>query len=157
MVRAAWRFGSGAMVDFDVRADPLRDRDLHRGREQPAGKNNPKPAAGDRRGAAVDQRTEAKRAKLTAYLQKTGRSNFHIVIRNDGESLARDVIIMLDGKPLLEHPVIPQGEQEVSKIGPHSEVKYIAAVHFGCAPPFDIAIQWHDEAGEGGKYETTLT
>jgi hypothetical protein len=103
------------------------------------------------------QRSEATRAKLSAYLQKTGRSNFHIVIRNDGESLARDVIITVDGKPLLKHPVIPYGTQAVTKIGPHSEIKYIAAVHSGCAPPFEIAMQWEDESGVGGKYETALT
>ena len=102
------------------------------------------------------QRTEARRARLRAFLQKSGRHDYHIVIRNEGEAVARDVQTTLDGKPLLEHPVIPNGEQEARKIGPNSEVKYIAAVSFNCAPPFDIAVQWEDESGEAGTYETTL-
>ena len=64
------------------------------------------------------QRTEARRARLRAFLQKSGRHDYHIVIRNEGEAVARDVQTTLDGKPLLEHPVIPTANKKLEKSAP---------------------------------------
>jgi hypothetical protein len=78
------------------------------------------------------------------------------VISNEGEAGAWDVRVILDGKPLLEHPIISIGEKEVRKINRREEVKYIAKVTLACAPPYDISIQWNDESGEDRQYRSTL-
>jgi hypothetical protein len=102
------------------------------------------------------QRTEARRAKLRAYLQRAG-TNHYIVVQNEGEAPARAVTITLDGRPLLEHCAIFANQEEVRKIGPNSEIRYIAALDSECHPPFDFAVQWEDGSGQVGTYETTLT
>ena len=104
------------------------------------------------------QRTEAKRARLRSYMQKsTQPGTYHIVIRNEGEAVARNLQVILDDKPILEHPAIPHGVAEPRRIGPKSEIKYLAAIDGDCSPPFDLLVRWKDESGEDGEYETTLT
>jgi hypothetical protein len=105
----------------------------------------------------ANQRIETKRAKLRAFLQRSGSQDFRLVIRNDGEAGAWDVRATLDGNPLLEHPIILHGQEEVRKIGPKTEAWYIAKVSFECAPPYELSIQWNDESGEDRTYESTLT
>jgi hypothetical protein len=102
------------------------------------------------------RRKEALRAKLQAYLQQSGPQNIHLVINNDGEAAAREVDVTLDGLPLLEHDIIPKGEQEARTIGPYSGIKYIAAISGDCPPPYEITIRWIDNSGQEGIYETTL-
>lgn len=96
-------------------------------------------------------------AVLRAKLCKTGGNNWRLFVINTGQGTARNVTITLDGKPLLEHPAVPHGEQETKLIGPESEISYCMAVSFGCTPPFELAATWDDDSGQQGRYSTTLT
>jgi hypothetical protein len=106
----------------------------------------------------AERRRQAQQANLRAYLQKSGSQNYHLVIDNDGEAGAQEVRVTLDGKTLMEHPLTNRYiRQEIRTVGPHSEVKYIAAVSGDCPPPYHIVIQWKDGWGRDGFYHTTLT
>ncbi len=53
--------------------------------------------------------------------------------------------------------VIVSNQQEITLIGPNSEISYIAAIALDCSPPFKFKATWEDDSGEPGEYETTLT
>lgn len=97
------------------------------------------------------------KAELRAELRSVGRGSYRLFIKNTGQGTARNVKVILDGKPVLEHPAIPRGEQEARLIGPGSEISYLMAISFDCHPPFELSITWDDESGETGKYGTSLT
>ena len=42
---------------------------------------------------------------------------YWLVIRNDGMALARNVRVLLDGKSLIDHTLVPDGEEEITTIG----------------------------------------
>lgn len=113
-----------------------------------------------------DRLAEKKKANLTAKITKeelrrssTSRIywQYHLVVENKGLSEARDIEIILAGKPILEHPAIPQGTDEITRVGPNSSIQYLLAPSMGNYPPFDIEITWEDDSGEVGEYSTTLT
>ena len=100
---------------------------------------------------------QSRKAELQAELRSVDRGSYRLFIKNTGQGMARNVKVILDGKPVLEHPAIPQGEQVARLIGPGSEISYLMAISFDCHPPFELSITWDDESGETGKYSTSLT
>ncbi|HOD82971.1 MAG TPA: hypothetical protein PKG77_16245 [Phycisphaerae bacterium] len=97
------------------------------------------------------------RATIRAVLRKTDRGSWRLFVLNTGQGTARNVTLMLDGKPLLEHDAVPRGEQEARTIGPDSDVSYCMAISSGCHPPFELEATWDDDSGQQGTYGTTLT
>ena len=86
-----------------------------------------------------------------------GRSpQYWLVIRNDGMTLARSVRVLLDGKPAIEHALIPGGEEEITTIGPGTEYRYILAVSHQSPRVVDVLIQWDDDSGEPRRWESQL-
>ena len=81
---------------------------------------------------------------------------YWLVIRNDGMALARNVCILLDEKPILEHTLVPDGEEEITTIGPGTEHRYILAVSMQSARIVDVLIQWDDDFGEPRRWESKL-
>ena len=81
---------------------------------------------------------------------------YWLVIRNDGMALARNVRILLDRKPILEHPLVPDGEEEITTIGPGTEHRYNLAVSVQSVRIVDVLIQWDDDSGEPRRWESKL-
>ena len=81
---------------------------------------------------------------------------YWLVIRNDGMVLAQNVRILLDGKPLLEHSLVPKGEEEITTIGAGTEHRYILAASLQSARIVDVLIQWNDDSGEPKRWESRL-
>lgn len=106
-----------------------------------------------------DRLSEMNKADLTAQLvSKSSRPHDYLLrIENKGLSEARDLKILLDDLPILKHPAIPQGLEEIRQIGPQSPVQYLMDISQDNHPPFDILITWSDDSGEPGTYKTTLT
>jgi len=100
---------------------------------------------------------QSRKANLKAELQKVERNNYRLVINNSGPGTARNVKATLDGKPILEHPAIVHDQQEITLIGPDSEISYMTDINFDCSPPFEFKVTWEDDSGIPGKWETTLT
>jgi len=99
------------------------------------------------------------RACLVAQLVH-GKSNhdYRLRIENKSAIEARDITVLLDGKPILEHPAVPQGiGGEIRQVGPWSYFQYVLAISFQTHPPFEVNITWTDDSGEPGSYRTTIT
>jgi hypothetical protein len=103
------------------------------------------------------QLIQALQAMLRCSLERTDRGGWRLVVTNTGRGTAHNVAITIDDKPVLEHPAVPQGQDEATVIGPNSEISYIMALHMSCHPPFKLAATWDDESGVQGRYATTLT
>lgn len=81
---------------------------------------------------------------------------YWLVVRNDGSVTARDVRVLLDGRPVLEHPLVPRGENEITDLGPGAEFRYILAVTLGSARVLNARIEWRDGSGEARTWESQL-
>ena len=101
-------------------------------------------------------RTARLSAKLDREIQPQHK-RFTLVIENNGDAAARNLKTMIDGKPLLEHPVIPQDTKEIDRVGPRSFIRYTMAVTMGQAGPYEIEINWDDDSKKPGFYSTILT
>ena len=78
-------------------------------------------------------------------------------IREIRASEARDIDVVLDGNPVLEHPAVPRGQPEVRQVGCLSGFNYLLAPPFKNPFPRVAEITWSDDSGEPGSYRTTLT
>ena len=83
---------------------------------------------------------------------------YWLLIRNDGMALARNVRVLFDGKPIIEHTLVSDsdGEEEITTIGAGTEHRYILAVSLQSARILDVLIQWHDDSGEPRPWESKL-
>jgi len=101
-----------------------------------------------------DRLIEKSRARLVAQIvPEEGR----LRITNTGLAEARDIILTMDGKPVLEHPAIPHGVQDFHLLGPGSSAEVPLAISLECQPPWQVKVVWNDDSGEPGHYRTTVT
>jgi hypothetical protein len=88
---------------------------------------------------------------------KFNRQDYRLIIENIGDSEARNIILLMDGKPFEDHPVSVEGNGTINVIGAHSYAKKLLALTLSRRPPFKLEISWEDNSGESGHYRTTLT
>jgi hypothetical protein len=98
---------------------------------------------------------QAKSANLRAMIQKTGR-DWRLLVTNEGEVTARNVKVELDGGPLLVHTLVPRGQDEVTKLGPGAQARYLLAPTMGSPMRVDARVTWDDDSGEGRSWESQL-
>lgn len=116
-----------------------------------------------RRLVEIEERREQDRlirnrqAELTASISNADKGSLKIHIRNSGETEARNIQILLDEIPLLEHPAAPKGQSLPNVIGPNSEISFYLALAFGSPTPSGVMIAWDDDSGARRLYRTTLT
>ncbi len=102
------------------------------------------------------KRRESQQASLRAELRGTeGSERLYIV--NLGAAEARNVRVILDGKPLEEHCAIVGGDSLASLVGGGAEVSCLLAIYQTCAPPFECEVRWDDDSRKDRLYRTTLT
>jgi len=104
-----------------------------------------------------ERRAQAQRAVLRPALRKTGTSDYRLCVENAGASVARNLRVLLDGKPFIEHDAAVANDTLPDLVGPHSEVSCLLGLHMQCAPPFHIEMTWDDDSGQPGLYKGTLT
>jgi len=78
-------------------------------------------------------------------------------IENKGLAEARDIQLILDEKPVLEHPAIVKDQKEIIQIGPQSHFDYLIVYCSNTPRPEKVEITWMDDSGEPGRYQTSLT
>lgn len=103
-----------------------------------------------------DRQKQKLSAELRAELRKKGNS-YRLVIINEGDATARNVRVMMGGKPLSEHAVSGSNDGLPDVVGAHSEVSCLLAISMGNAPPFKVEVKWDDDSGNDREYRTTLT
>ena len=79
------------------------------------------------------------------------------MITNHGDAEARNVRVIMDGKPLEEHKTAVSNDHMPELVGSNSEISCLLAINMGNAPPFNVEIKWDDDSGIDKEYRTTLT
>lgn len=105
-----------------------------------------------------DRLKEMRKADLMARLAKDGRDL--LIIENKGSAEAREISIKLNGRSLSEFPVFMRNQPEIRRVGPYSSFHYQMAFCGGLEQMVytpEITINWTDDSGEPGAYQTTLT
>jgi hypothetical protein len=114
----------------------------------------------------LDRLAEKKKAYLTAKFTKEESSRSrtsriyrkcYLEVENKGLSEARNIKLVLDNKPVMEHSGILQTQSEVKQVGSESGFRYELAVTGGPKVPSKVEISWEDDSGEPGEYSTMLT
>jgi hypothetical protein len=102
-----------------------------------------------------DRRREAESAQVTASIERWGREH-RLRIQNSGSVTARNVRVLMDGKPLREHELILQGEDEISVLGPGVDATYILAVAQQSPGVVLVRIEWSDDSADNRIWESQL-
>lgn len=114
-----------------------------------------------------DRLRQARSAEVRASIQRetphwrearlAGKGQqYWLVVRNDGSVTARNVDVLLDGRPALEHPLVPRGENDITDLGPGADFRYILAVTLGSARVLNARVEWQDDSGESRTWESQL-
>ncbi len=105
-----------------------------------------------------DRRKSARSAEVRASIQREALEPQHywLVVRNEGLVTARNVKVLLDGKSVLEHPLVPTNENEVKTLGPGAECRYFLTITMGASSVLDARIEWEDDSGQSRQWESQL-
>ena len=91
---------------------------------------------------------------------KDGKTHYQywLLIHNRGPGEARDVKVLLDGRPLPQHPAISGSVKEISQIAPGISISYCLMVwpESQQARTLYVKITWCDEAGQPAMWEQIL-
>jgi hypothetical protein len=110
---------------------------------------------------ALENAREAERVKQARSAHVTAsvlwrRQERLLRIRNEGSATARNVRVLLDENPILEHGLITGGDEEVTVLGPGAEVAFILAIAQGDPGVVHVRIEWSDDSGDGRLWESQL-
>ena len=72
--------------------------------------------------AARSRSTAEQSAKLRAVLDRSGICPALLVI-NEGAAEGRNISVKIDGTQILEHYLVPGGQEEVRQLGPGAEAR----------------------------------
>jgi hypothetical protein len=103
-----------------------------------------------------ERQQKARKASLRPRLQKSDNLSHRLFIINDGEAEARNIRVIIDGKPLEQHCAAIQMVKLPPNIGPGAEWSCLLAITMDCHPPFDIEIWWDDAHNKNRSYRTSL-
>ena len=106
--------------------------------------------------AARRHSTAAQSAKLQVVLDRSGGSPA-LLVSNDGAAEARNISVKIDGTPILEHPIVPGGQEEARQLGSGGSARYILALPMGTPPLIQVEISWADGAGEAQSWSSGLS
>ena len=104
-----------------------------------------------------NQESDRKRKESKAYLvahAKNLSTTYVIEIHNQGSSPAKDVVTLIDDKPISENPRLIDGQSNISNIAPKDWITYVLK-----GTPklrFKVNISWTDDTNEPNKYENRL-
>jgi hypothetical protein len=95
------------------------------------------------------------KADLVAQSERSDKTAF-LVITNRGPAEAQEISVLINGKPLKEFRAFVD-DQEIRRVGPYSSFHYRMVFTSNMDMSFEVTINWSDDSGEQGIYQTTLT
>jgi hypothetical protein len=96
------------------------------------------------------------RANVRGAIQKSGR-DWRLIITNDGPAMARNIRVELDGGPMLAHTLVPRNQNEVTKLAPGVNARYLLAPAMGKPMTVEVRVTWDDDSGTGRSWESQLS
>jgi len=108
-----------------------------------------------------DRLNDMLKADLIARLVRDGTDRYNrLIIDNRGPAEAREISIQVNDRPLSEFPAFMSNQPEIRRVGPYSSFHYLMAFSAGLDPRVyspEITINWTDDSGGPGTYQTILT
>jgi hypothetical protein len=99
---------------------------------------------------------QARSANVRAAIQNEGQ-DWRLIVTNEGPAAARNVHVELDGGPLLAHALVPRGQDEVTRLGPGADARYLLAPAMGSPMTVDARVTWKDDSADERSWESQLT
>lgn len=103
----------------------------------------------------MDRQREMHKADLVAQSERSDKTAF-LVITNRGPAEAQEISVLINGKPLKEFRAFVD-DREIRRVGPHNSIRYRLVFTANMDLSFEVTINWSDDSGEQGIYQTTLT
>jgi hypothetical protein len=103
-----------------------------------------------------DRLAEGSRADVTARMVRSSQSG-RLYVFNVGPTPARNIRVILDGKPISQHPYIHQGQELIGVLGPGAQKEFIVVTWDGMPTHFHCQVSWENLHGEPGAWESELT
>jgi hypothetical protein len=114
-----------------------------------------------------DRQRQTRSAELRATIEHGTRDmretrvlgkppQYWLTVRNEGMTGARQVRVLLDGAPALQHVLVPRGEDDISTLGPGTEFRYVLAVTLGGPRVLHARIEWADDSDDARSWESQL-
>jgi hypothetical protein len=104
-----------------------------------------------------DRVLSSKSASLSAELFRPGPHSGALRISNSGPATARNVVILFDGQPVSEHPLIHDADDAAEILGPGASVEYGITTFDQMPKLFEVALQWDDDSRENRIWQSHLT
>lgn len=92
----------------------------------------------------------------TAVHVRAARTDYWLRIANEGRAAARNIRVLLDEKPALEHELTLRGEDEITNLGPGADARYHLAVTMGSPRVVQVSLSWDNESGDPGLWMSQL-
>lgn len=96
------------------------------------------------------------KAVLRAKCVKDNYASRRLTIWNQGQGTARDVVVSLDDRPPSEcGSVVQEAQKKATVLGPGEVIGYTLVDSRGSMPN-RVRVEWQDDSGEPGKYDSEL-
>ncbi len=102
-----------------------------------------------------DRQRASRSANLRAWIER--EPHYTLIIKNEGDSEARSVKTLIDGQPVLSHPLVPRGLKEMIQLGPGATISYLLAPSMGTNPMISVSLAWQDDSGDPGQWSSQLS
>ena len=106
-----------------------------------------------------ERQNEFKKANLSYELLRSdpeGHAYQLLIIRNAGPSEAREIEVLLNGRPLAKSMVPIRPQEKIAKLPPNSQFKYDLYAGVGCPLPNQIVLHWSDDFENDRSLEGAL-
>jgi hypothetical protein len=80
-----------------------------------------------------------------------------LYFRNQGAAAAREIEVLVDERPLKEHPLVMRSDRDLLTLGPSAEASFGLIRYDGRPDSIRVAMQWADESGDRGHWESDLS
>ena len=91
-----------------------------------------------------DRVLHGRQARVRASMER-GNGGWEVIIVNDADAAARNLELIMDDKPLFEHPALGRkGLSPPALIGAQGSISYPLATTGSCKPPFRLKIRWEE-------------
>jgi len=103
-----------------------------------------------------ERRSEEKAAALVAYIHRDGNRRT-LCIENKGNGEARNIAMLLDGRPLEEHPCYVDQPNSIAILGGQTKGHYIIVLTNSTPWPALAEVHWEDDVKKDNVSRSSLT
>jgi hypothetical protein len=107
-------------------------------------------------GRELERRISGLKAQLVAFIVH-GDGRERLYFRNQGPAAAQDIEILVDERPLKEHPLVMRPDRDLVTLGASAEASVGLLRYDGRPDRLRVALHWADESGDRGHWESDLS